>query len=113
METGVTVKNLTATTVDGWSISAAGDDPTGYAHETNTRDNGLKDSIPLYSKGTMTKANAFCTAGLYDNKGADFTAKNYFLGTYFWGTSAYQRGRLSDPAHEYTSAFRQRGAFYT
>ena len=87
METGVTVKNLTATTVDGWSISAAGDDPTGYAHETNTRDNGLKDSIPLYSKGTMTKANAFCTAGLYDNKGADFTAKNYFLGTYFWGTS--------------------------
>lgn len=35
----------------------------------------------------MTKANAFCTAGLYDNKEADFAAENYFLGTYFWGTS--------------------------
>lgn len=87
METGVTVKNLTASTVDGQSISADGNDATGYAHETNTKDNGLRDNIPLYAKGTMTKANAFCTAKLFDDKSINFTGTNYFLGTYFWGTS--------------------------
>lgn len=88
MGTSVVVKNLALTTVDGTEISAADkSNETGYDHESNTGDNKLNDDIPLYAKGGMTKANAFCTAALFDNKDADFTGKDYFLGTYFWGTS--------------------------
>lgn len=88
METDVTVKNLTVETTDGTKLSPDSSDTTGYAHETDNKDNSLKDSIPLYAKGGMTKANAFCTAAFFDNQGtANFSSGNYYLGTDFWGTS--------------------------
>lgn len=87
MNTSVTVKNLAVNTTDGWSISTGADDTTGYAHEINMRDNVINDNIPLYARGGMTKANAFCTAALFNNKNANFTTKENFLGTDFWGTS--------------------------
>lgn len=87
MGTQVTVKNLAVSTIDGQSISTDGADETGYAHETNTKDNSLTDDIPLYARGGMTKANAFGKIELFDRRQADFASKEYFLGTDFWGTS--------------------------
>lgn len=87
MNTSITVKNLKASTTGGGSVEPDSSDSTGYAHETNQKDNMLTDGIPLYEPGGMTKANAFCDAGLYSKANADFTSKEYFLGTDFWNTS--------------------------
>lgn len=88
MNTVVTVRDLSVSTTDGQSISTVEGDSTGYAHETNTKDNVLTDNIPLYARGGMTKANAFDTAALFDaGTNAGFSSKDYFLGTDFWGTS--------------------------
>lgn len=87
LNTSVTVKNLSVTTVDGQSVSPSLEDGTGYAHETNTGDNMVNDNIPLYAKGGMTKANAFCDAYVFDNPEQNFTDSSHFLGTDFWGTS--------------------------
>lgn len=87
LHTDVTVKNLEVNTKDGQSISADPSDNTGYAHETNQGDNKRTDNIPLYAKGGMTKANAFCTAELFEQTNADFSGEKYFLGTDFWTTS--------------------------
>lgn len=87
LSTNVTVKNLAAETTGGQQVSAEPGDATGYAHETNTGDNVVPDTIPLYAKGGMTKANAFCDAATFDNESSNFTSKDCFLGTDFWGTS--------------------------
>lgn len=87
LETEVTVKNLEVTTTDGQTVSAVQEDGTGYAHETNRKDNSMRDSIPLYAPGGMTKANAFCNAACFDAGNASFSGNNHFLGTDFWGTS--------------------------
>lgn len=87
LSTQVAVKNLEVATTDGTKITPDPiTDPDGYAHETNGKDNAISDSIPLYSPGGMTKANAFDRAELYDEEG-NFSSGNYFLGTDFWGTS--------------------------
>lgn len=96
--TQVTVRNLEVTTTDGTAISPDVGDLTGYAHEAVVKDkdkdgnlvtkndNQVTDNIPLYAKGGMTKANAFCTAALWSEKTADFSSKTYFLGTDFWSS---------------------------
>lgn len=87
MYTDITVKNLTLETTNQVRVAPEPSDSTGYKHETKTTDNSRRDEIPLYARGGMTKANAFCTAALFDKKAAEFSSKQYFLGTDFWGTS--------------------------
>lgn len=86
VSTTVTVRDLALQTTDETKVSTDKSDPTGYAQETNISDNYKPDSIPLYAKGKMTKANAFCKKELFENAGSS-SIDGYFLGTYFWGTS--------------------------
>lgn len=87
MSTTVTARDLTLNTIEGTTFQPLDGDATGYAQETNTKDNQINDNIPLYAPGRMTKANAFCTRSFFDtNDTVNLSGKNYFLGSDFWSS---------------------------
>lgn len=86
MKTTVTAKDLTLTTTDGTRFAPDSTDTTGYDKETSKSDNRVPTDIPLYKRGGLTKANAFCSSAFCDENTSTDIGR-YFLGTNFWSVN--------------------------